>query len=176
MTSGHSPIDGVLTELERLGEIVSAILDGEEVKHIITDEAMHYVAHPHPDHPFLAGDHYDVDHVLFLRTKKLLLRIARMSDLDVGTTVLVGVPDTDLVTVALHNGTCFRYCRALGQLCMPSPRDVTDVFETGRSASVPACDADPMATVLTPVRDSLGDVVAVVELSARVDGQSAAWS
>lgn len=166
----------VLTELTRLAEIAAAILDGEEVKRIITDQAMHYVANPHPDHPFLAGDHYDVDAELFLRMKKLLLRIVTLSELDIGATVLVPVGDTNWVTVALHNGTCFRYYMVFGQLKLETPGEIAEVLRTGRVVSVPPDDATPLATALGPIRDSLGDVVGVVELTSAVDGRRRAWS
>ena len=166
----------VLSELTMLADVAAAILDGEDVRGIITDHAMHSIANPHPDHPFLAGDHYDADHGLFLATKKLLLRIVTLSDLDVGATVLVPVPGTDAVTVAVHNGTCFRYYTTFGQLSLKTPAEVAETFRSGRVLAVPPDESASLATALGPVRDSVGEVVGVVEFTAAVDGSRRAWS
>ena len=167
----------VMDELLRLAEVTEAILDGEEVKNIITEKALHYVINPHPDHPYLAGDHYDVDHELFLRNKKLLLRVARMSQRDIGATIFVPVAETKFMTVALHNGTCFRYYKTFGQERSIPADEVKQVFETGEIGTVFPDESAAMYTTLAPVRDSLGDVVAVVELSTPTpENNNEAWS
>ena len=156
----------VRAELRRLAEIAAGILDGEEVKRIITDKAMHYIAQPDPQHRFLSGDYFDVDHERFLRTKKLLLRIARLGRLEVSSSVWVPVPGSDLVTVAVHNGVHHRYY-TFGQEGLPAPAEMKHVLRTGRICDVEAGEGRPaLLTVLAPVRDSLGDVVAVAELTA----------
>ncbi len=167
----------IMDELLRLAEVTEAILDGEEVKNIITEEAIHYVINPHPDYPYLGMDHYDVDHELFLRNKKLLLRIAKMSQRDIGATIIVPVGDTEFVTIALHNGTCFRYYKSFGEQRSIPADEVKNVFETGEIAAIFPDDSAAMYTTLNPVRDSLGDIVAVVELSTPTPGTDGpAWS
>ncbi|GAH60975.1 unnamed protein product, partial [marine sediment metagenome] len=109
MTDATANADALLAELTRLGEIAAGILDGEEVKRIITERAMHYIANPTPEHKYLGGDYFDVDHELFGRTKRLLIRIARLSDAQVSTSAWVPVPGQAQVTVAVHNGVRHRY-------------------------------------------------------------------
>jgi hypothetical protein len=165
----------VIAELYRLGEIAAGIIDGEEVLRIITDDAMHHIARPHPEHRFLSGDHYDVNHDHFLRAKKLLLRIARLSPLEVSTSLWVPVPGAESVTVAVHNGTHHRYY-VFGQVKLPTPPDMKEAFATGQIRQVGPAEGEPLATVLAPVRNSLGDVVAIAELTAATGGSSPAWS
>jgi len=155
-----------LESLAALARIAEAMLDGEDAKRILTDDAMAYLDKPHPRYRHLPGDHYDVDHGRFLRVKKLLLRLATLVDFDLNASVLVPISELDQVTVALHTGTTFRYCAQFGQLSAELPAVVADVFKDGVIRGVPPDDASPLATALAPVRDSLGDVVAVVELSA----------
>ena len=176
MTVEGTDVSQVLVELGRLVQIASAILDGEEVKHIVTAEAMDHLVNRHPKHRFLAGDHYDVDQELFLRTKKLLLRIVTLSELQIGASVLVPVPGTTKITVALHNGTLFRYYTEFGQLAAEASAELTDVLKTGCILPVPPDASGRLATVLGPIRDSLGNVVGVVELTASVGGTVPAWS
>ena len=175
MTDATANADALLAELTRLGEIAAGILDGEEVKRIITERAMHYIANPKPEHKYLGGDYFDVDHELFGRTKRLLIRIARLSDAQVSTSAWVPVPGQDKVTVAVHNGVRHRYYD-FGQEAADTPREMQEVFGTGEVVAVGPEGDRAVATVLAPVRDSLGEVVAVIELTAPLEGQAPAWS
>jgi len=168
----------VLAELTRLAEIAAGILDGEEAKRIITETAMHYIANPDPEHRFLAGDYYDVDRELFLRTKKLLLRLERLArGVEVDSSVWVPVPGQDAVTTAVHNGVDHRYY-TFGQETLPTPPEMREVFATGQIRQLPP-DADgnrQQVTALAPIRDSLGQVVAVAEFTSRVSGEPEAFN
>ena len=169
--------ESIAAELRRLAEIAAGILDGEDVKRIIRERSMHYVANPDGDHRFLAGDHYDVDAELFLRTKKLLLRIVRLGTLDAGSSVWVPVGETGRVTVAVHNGVHHRYY-TFGQLARPAPPEIEAVLHDARIRTVmPDGRAPSLVTALAPVTDSLADVVGVVEFSAPISrADPPAWS
>jgi hypothetical protein len=164
--------DPIQDELIRLAEITAAIIDGEDVKGIVTADAMHHIRHPDAKHRFLSMDHYDVEHGPFLRVKKLLMRIERLGAVPVNAAVWLPVPETDQVTCVLLNGPCHRYY-TFGQQQMPAPDEMRRVFETGEIAAAPG-DAK-WATALAPVRDSLYDVVAVVELTSPLDPEAPAF-
>jgi hypothetical protein len=165
----------VRAELIRLAEIAAGLLDGDEIAHIIEPRAMHHIAHPDTKYRFLSADYYDVDHERFLRTKKLLLRIERLARVPVDGSIWVPVPDREAVTLAVQNGTHHRYYE-FGSAQMATPAEMREVFQTGRLVDAPSRPGDPLVTVLAPVRDSLGDVVAVVELTASLDPHGPAWS
>jgi len=166
-------------ELTRLAEIAAGMLDGEEVKGIITEQAMHWVANPDPVHRYMAGDYFDVDHEKFLRTKKFLIRLERMGRVRLGSSVWVRVPGTEAVTVAVQNGSHHRYYR-FGQTNLPTPPAMKEAFESRQIVPVPSAAGpgakDGFVTVLAPVRDSLGDVAAVVELTAPLEAEAPSWS
>lgn len=172
-TAAKAP--AVLAELTRLADIAAGIIDGEDAKRIVTEQAMHYVANPDPKFPYQTGDYYDVDHEVFLCVKKLLLRIAALSKLTVSGSVWVPVPGGKMATVALHNGVHHRWY-AFGAQSLPTPPDIEAVFKSGKVRRVRAARGDKLATSLAPIRDSLGDVVAVVELTAPLKGPAPAWS
>lgn len=165
----------VREELIRLGEIAAGMLDGEIVKSIVTQKAAHYVANPDPKHVFLASDYYDVDHEAFLAAKKFLIRLERLGKVKLNGSVWVPVPGQDQVTLAVQNGAYHRYYQ-FGQAALATPTEMEEVLETGRLAAAPSKPDEELVTVLAPVRDSLGDVVAVVELTAPLDVQAPAWS
>jgi len=173
--------EAVLAELTRLAEIAAGILDGEEIKRIIDEQAMHYIANPDPEHRFLSGDYFDVDQELFLRTKKLLRRLERLGRVQVNSSVWVPVPGQGGVTVAVQNGVNHRYYR-FGLELLPTPPAMREVFATGEIRQVAPSDEDRdkspghLATALAPIRDSLGDVVAVAEFTALVGGRPSSWN
>jgi len=167
--------EAVQAELMRLAEIAAGILDGEEVKAIVTPKALHHIACPDPEYPYLDGDYFDADHALFLRTKKMLLRIARLSDRAVGGSAWVPVPGAEQVTVAVHNGVHHRYYR-FGQGGLDTPAEMKQVFRTGQVVAAPPDPAGRVATALAPIRDSLGDVVAIAEFTAPLAAARPAWS
>ncbi|NKB70307.1 MAG: hypothetical protein GKR89_24820 [Candidatus Latescibacteria bacterium] len=177
MSDKRGETEIVLAELARLAEIAAGILDGEEIKQVITAEAMHYIANPDPRYRFLAGDYYDVDSELFLRTKKLLLRIERLGHVPVDSSVWVPVPGRDAITLAVQNGVNHRYY-TFGQEQLATPPAIQRVFDSSAIESVgPNGDAPPqLATALAPVKDSLGDVVGVAEFTALLTGNPASWN
>ena len=162
-------------DLARVAEIAAAILDGEEIARIVEPKAMHHIAHPDPDFRFLSSDYYDVDHGRFLRTKKLLMRLERMARAAVHSCAWVRVEGADAVTLAVQNGPDHRYYN-FGSERMPTPPEMDEVFRTGRVVRVSAGQEDPLATALAPVRDSLGDVVAVAEFTSRLESPSPTWA
>lgn len=168
MTPKARDAEDIVAELTRLAEIAEGMLDGEVVKTIVTEKAMHYVANPDPRHRFLAGDYYDVDHESFLAVKKFLMRLERLGKVALNGSVWVPVPGRDQVTVAVQNGAYHRYYE-FGQGTLDTPAEMKDVFQTGRIVAVGPAPDDKRVTVLAPVRDSLGDVVAAVELTAPLD-------
>jgi hypothetical protein len=79
------------------------------------------------------------------------------------------------VTVAVQNGPHHRYYQ-FGQEALATPPEMQEVLQTGRVVASPSEPDETRVTVLGAVRDSLGDVVAVVELTAPLDVEAPAWS
>jgi hypothetical protein len=167
---------GALTETAR---VASVMIDGDEAGRIITDRAMHYIAHPDPKHRFLSGDYYDVDHAAFLRMKKTLLRLERLPDLNCCASLWVKVQGLDgYITLAVQNGSVHRYYR-FGEAQIELSAEMAECIATGQTTVAPLEHPSGTITVLAPVFDSLGDVVGVVELSAlhpASESVAPAWS
>ncbi|MBN1640750.1 MAG: hypothetical protein JXA09_05910 [Anaerolineae bacterium] len=165
--------------LTGVARVASAILDGDEARRIITPRAMAHIAHPDPEYRFLAGDYYDVDHETFLRTKKMLLRLARLLDYPCGTALWVPVAGLDgAMTLAVQNGAIHRYYR-FGALRIETPPEMCACMDSGEIVVAPMEHGCTTWTVLAPVFDSLGDVAAVAEFSAldpSGDALAPAWS
>jgi len=165
--------------LSETARVASVMIDGDEARLIITEQAMHYIAHPDPEHRFLAGDYYDVDHGTFLRMKKTLLRLERLPGCPCSASLWVMVEGlAGHVTLAVQNGSMHRYYH-FGQEKLALPAEMAHCLETGQTVVAPLEHPCQTITVLAPVFDSLGDVSGIVELAARhPDSQSPApaWS
>ncbi len=161
--------DAARTMLDALAEVArvaSVILDGDEARRIVTDRAMAHIAHPDPEHRFLAGDYYDVDHAAFTRMKKMLLRLERLLGFPCGTALWIPVVGLEgYVTLAVQNGSIHRYYR-FGALRLETPAEMGECIRTGQVVVAPMDHPSGTWTVLAPVFDSLGDVAGVAAFSA----------
>jgi hypothetical protein len=164
-----------MTTVDRLAEIGSAFVDGEDLKQIITEESMHYILNPDPEHRFLAMDHYVVEHAPFLRVKKILIRLARLAGMPLGAAVWIRVPGRDQVTPCVLNGTQQRLY-TFGLQVLDTPECMKTVLDEGVRVSLPADENFKVATALAPVRDSLDDIVGVLELNAPTEDDSVSWA
>ena len=112
-----------LDALRELARVATALIDGDEARRIIVDRAYHHLANPSEEHPFLVGDHFDVDGERFLRMKKFLLRIETLTPFACDTALWVRVKGReDHVTVACQNGEMKRYYR-FGEGARPAERN-----------------------------------------------------
>jgi len=166
MAKQNPKVRRVLKALTEAARVASVMVDGDEASRIPTERALHYVANPDPNYRSLAGDYYDVDHLTFLRMKKLLLRIERLVDFTCNTSLWLKTAGKEgHMTLVLHNGNVHRYYR-FGASRIEVPDEMTRCMETGEVVAAPLYHESKTLTVLAPVTDSLGDVVGVVELSA----------
>ena len=166
MKKGNKPVAKMLADLRELARIAAVMVDGDEAGRILTKKALYHLEHPDPDYRHMVGDYYDVEHAPFLRTKKTLMRLARLVDFACDTTLWLKVGEgRDLLTVATHNGPLSRWYR-FGAGTAQADEDLARCLETGKCIVLGAGDPDLPLTALAPVRDSLGEVVGLVELSA----------
>ena len=154
----------IVAALKETARVASVMVDGEVAGRIISDRAHHYIANPDPQFRYATGDYYDVDHASFLSMKKTLLRLERLADFPCNASLWVRVKGlADHVTVAVQNGSLHRYWK-WAEHKRELAGEMAECFASGEVT--PAPEDDDLVTVMAPVRDSLGEVVAVVELTA----------
>ena len=133
------------------------------------------MANPDPQFRFLSSDYYDVDHTTFLRMKKTLLRLERLLPFECNTTLWVKVRGLeDHVTVAVQNGSLHRYWQWAEEK-RPLEGEMAECITSGEAVEAPTDHSSHTLTVLAPVRNSLDDVVGLVEFTA-IDPASKALS
>lgn len=167
MPNQAAKVRKTLKALEELARIATAMVDGEEADRILTARAVEYSASPDPAKRWLGGgDFHDVDHATFLRMKKTLMRLERLADFPCNASLWVRARGVDgHVNLAIQNGTIHRYYEFRKAL-IPMPPEMLECVKTGKIVDAPEEHPTGTLTVLAPVFDSLGDVLAVVELSA----------
>ncbi len=156
-------------DLKELGRIASLMIDGELAGRIITARALEQCANPDKQYPYMAGDYFDVDHRGFLLMKKTLLRLETLVDFPCCSSLWLLLPGKDVaVTCVLQNGKLHRFYN-FGSNKQEMPKAMGRCFASGQVVAVPG--DNPLTTVVAPVRDSLGDVVAAVEFSSPHPGR-----
>ncbi len=159
-------VDAIIDALTGIARVATALIDGDEARRIITDRAYWYAADPFPQHIYLAGDYMDFDCARFDRMKKFLIRLGTLAPVrcDAGLWLLVKGAG-HLVTVACHNGELHRWYRFGENSRAPEP-EMLACLQGGAAIAARPTATIPFVTVLAPVRDSLGDAVGFVELTA----------
>jgi len=159
--------DRLLKALKDAARVASVMVDGDEATRIITDRAMRHIANPDPQFRFMSGDYYDVDHDTFLRMKKTLLRLERLLPFACHTALWVKIKGMENhLTVAVQNGSLHRYWTWAEQK-RPIEAEMAACIRSGEIVEAPIDHPSHTLTVLAPVRNSLGDVVGLVEFTSK---------
>lgn len=157
----------ILRDLHIIARTVTCMVDGELVKNILTERAQEKAFTVDPRDPWVGGDNWDYNHEPFQRTKQTLSRATCLAAGTVGCTLYMPAPANPRKWHLLLN-TAFgaRQMMAGADLIAADPDpELLQVFHTGRRVAVTKVAEN--YSVLTPVYDSMGQVVAVVEVCTR---------
>jgi hypothetical protein len=116
-----------------------------------------------PRDEWQAGDNYDVHAAPFIQTKKTLIRLATLAPYPVDVNLWMPVPTTQNIQVVIRN----KYDLSQfwnGELNQAMPPRMREVLQTGKTLTVQKTPG--MISVLAPVRNSLNEIVGLVEVVA----------
>ena len=158
--------DGFTRELEDAGRVASVMVDGDACRRIVTARAMDYLLRTDAADRFLASDNYDVNREVFDSVKKTLIRISRLVSFPADANLWMPIPGhPDKVRVVIRNANELSQFWPWGALYQDMIPEMKTVLATGRRITV--AQKPGWVSVLAPVSDSLGDIVAVVEVAAQ---------
>ena len=150
-------------ELDRVAQVATAMLDGDVCLRIQTPRSLQFLLKTDPRDPWLASDNYDVNDLAFIQTKKTLMRLARLCteacDANLWMPVTSSPPQIQIMIRNVYEMSGFW---KWGDLHQEMPPEMKCVLDTGDRVTVRRSSG--MISVLTPVYDSLGDIVALVEI------------
>jgi hypothetical protein len=158
--------DRFAAELEDAARVASVMVDGDQCRRIVTPRAMEYMFRKDPRDRFVAGDNYEVNYQAFDAVKKTLIRLSRLVSFPADATLWMPIPGhPDKIRVVIRNGNELSQFWPWGALYQDMIPEMKRVLETGQRATV--ANKPGWVSVLAPVTDSLGDVVAVVEVASQ---------
>lgn len=153
-------------ELDSAARVASIMVDGDVCQRIVTPRALKSILDNNPRDKWLAADNYDVRHEPFIQTKKTLARLAQLVPFPADFNLWIPVPGKpDRIHVVIRGVNEASQFWPWGALHQELPPAMKKVLETGQR--VTAREKPGIVSVLAPVRNSLGDIVGLVEAAAR---------
>lgn len=150
-------------QLDRVAQVATAMVDGDVCLRIQTPRSLQFLLKTDPRDPWLASDNYDVDDQAFIQTKKALMRLSRLCteacDANLWMPVTSSPPQIQIMIRNVYEMSGFW---KWGDLHQEMPPEMKRVLATGDRVTVRR--GSRMISVLAPVYDSLGDIVALVEI------------
>lgn len=158
--------DTFVRELDDAARVATVMVDGDACRKIVTARAMDYLLRNDPKDRFLAGDNYEVNYDAFDSVKKTLIRISRLVSFPADANVWMPIPGhPDKIRVVIRNANELSQFWPWGALYQNMIPEMKTVLSTGRRITV--AQKPGWVSVLAPVSDSLGDIVAVVEVASQ---------
>ncbi|MEO7145845.1 MAG: hypothetical protein ABI165_20310 [Bryobacteraceae bacterium] len=154
--------------LDQIAKTATVMIDGDVCQKIVTPRAMEYMFRKDPRDPWVGGDNYDVDDASFIQVKKILIRLAQLADYPVDVNLwmpLGGNPPR--VHVAIRNRYEMSQFWVWGALTQEMFPEMRTVLRTGKRVTVERKRG--FVSVLAPVRNSLDDIVGLVEVVSRTE-------
>jgi hypothetical protein len=153
-------------ELDSVARVASVMVDGDICQRIVTKRAMASILEVNPRDRWLASDNYDVNHEPFIQTKKTLARLARLVSSPADVNLWMPIPgQPGRIHIVIRGVNEISQFWPWGALHQETPAAMKRVLETGQR--VTATEKAGFVSVLAPVRNSLGDIVGLVEVAAR---------
>jgi hypothetical protein len=153
-------------DLDQVARIASAMVDGDLCQRIVTDRARKKMMRVDPRDRWAGSDNYDVNHQPFNLVKKTLQRLALLVDFPCDANLWMPL-DTKppQIHIVIRNKNELSQFWPWGALHQDVPPPMRKVLDTGQRITVR--DKPGWISVLAPVRNSLGDIVGLVEVAAQ---------
>lgn len=164
---GGDEQSALATDLKQLAAIAGPILDGDECRAVLTERAYKTMWAIDPRDEWAAMDNFDYDEAVAIRVKKLLIRLARTRGYKADCNLWLNCPEkpNTVMCVIKNVNNCCPYA-PWGVLYQPTPEPMQAALQGEISVGRPN---DNATSVFAPIKNSMGDIVGVVECSSRVE-------
>ncbi len=156
----------VEAQLQQLARVATAVIDGDECEKIMTKRALDKMFRTDPRDRWAGHDNFDVNDAPYIAVKKLLRRVSTLAAFPVDCNLWMSFRERpELVQILIRQVNEISQFWKWGDLYQPMPPEMKEVLASGKPKTVARGDS---VSVLTPVFNSLGDPVAIVEVATRL--------
>ena len=153
----------VIHDLDEVARVASVMVDGDVCQRIMARRALGFMFAVDPKDPWAASDNFDVNDEPYIQIKKTLIRLSRLLEYPCDVNLWMPFADRpDKIQVLVRNVNEWSQFWTWGMLVQDLPAEMKRVLETGRRETV--TQKPGLISVLAPVRNSLGDMVGLVEV------------
>ncbi len=153
-------------DLEKIARVATILVDGDVCQQIMTDRALKKIFTVDPRDPWAGSDNFDVNAAPYIQTKKILMRLARLASYPVDCNLWMPFKDElGKIQVLIRNQYEMSQFWSFGQLYTDTFPEMKEVLATGKPRTVQK--SGDIVSVLSPVYNSLGDIVGLVEVVSR---------
>jgi len=168
-TTKPSKEQQIEAKLSELAHIASVVVDGEVCKNLVTDRAERLMFKVDPEDPYAGSDNYDVHLEPFQMTKKLLARVALLSDFPVDCNLIVrSRTNPQVVQTVIRQYYGWSQCYQWAAMTYDPTPEMKRVLDAGDQVVLRSKTQD-YVSAMAPVRDSLGQIIGFVEVCTRTD-------
>ena len=155
--------EDVIRALDEVARTATVMVDGDVCRRIMTERALGFMFAVTAKDPWAASDNFDVNDEPYIQTKKTLIRLSRLVPFPCDVNLWMPFADRPgKIQVLIRNVNEWSQFWSWGMLVQDMPPEMRSVLETGKRETV--MRKPGLISVLAPVRNSLGDTVALVEV------------
>ena len=159
--------EALARDLEELARVASVMMDGDVCERIMTPRALQKMFAVDPNDRWAGSDNFDVNHEPYVFAKKTLMRLARLVPYPVDCNLWMPFKqDPGKIQILIRNRYEMSQFWTWGVLFQDQTPEMAEVLATGKPQTI--MQKGDFVSVLTPVINSLGDRVGLVEVVSRL--------
>lgn len=159
--------ESMTRELEEVARVATVMVDGDVCQRIMTERALKKLFVINPEDQWAGSDNFDVNAEPFIQTKKTLMRLAKLRPYPIDCNLwMLFKENPRQIQILIRNQYEMSRFWTWGVLSQEIPSAMAEVLSSGKPKTING--KDDLISVLTPVYDSLGEVVGLVEVVGRI--------
>lgn len=163
--------EALARDLEEVARVASVMMDGDVCERIMTPRALQKMFTVDPNDQWAGSDNFEVNHEPYVQTKKVLMRLAKLVPYPVDCNLWMPFKqDPKKIQILIRNRYEMSQFWTWGVLFQDQAPKMAEVLATGKPQTI--VQKGDFVSVLTPVFDSLGDSVGLVEVVSRLQPNS----
>jgi hypothetical protein len=156
----------MISDLQEVARIATIMVDGDVCQRIMTERALKKLFVTDPQDRWAGSDNFDVNYEPFIQTKKTLIRLARLRPYPIDCNLWMPFKENPRqIQILIRNQYEMSQFWTWGVLHQEIHPEMAAVLTSGKAKTVTG--KEDFISVLTPVYNSLGETVGLVEVVSR---------